>query len=208
MPAPARASVVLVHRLYMNGWDQRLLAHRLARAGFRVRIFRYPTLRERPLENGRALAAYAAGAGPVHFVAHSLGGLVVRHALAQADLPPGRVVTLGTPHTGSSAAAWLSVRGWGRPLLGRALDQGLLGGAPDFPPAWQTGAIAGTLRLGLGMVIPGIPRPNDGTVAVAETALPGCADRLVLPVSHFGLLVSARVAQAAGHFLDHGRFAI
>jgi hypothetical protein len=50
------------------------------------------------------------------------------------------------------------------------------------------------------------PDANDGTVAVSETELPGASARLCLPVTHSGMLLSARVAQEAGSFLQHGRF--
>ncbi|HEV2286271.1 MAG TPA: hypothetical protein VGR80_09525, partial [Steroidobacteraceae bacterium] len=49
---------------------------------------------------------------------------------------------------------------------------------------------------------------NDGTVAVSETRLPGATDHIVLPVSHLGMLVSARVAHETGRFLTEGRFSV
>jgi hypothetical protein len=69
------------------------------------------------------------------------------------------------------------------------------------------GVIAGTLAVGLGVVIENLPQPNDGTVAVDETRLPGIKDHLELPVSHTGLLVSATVASQTAYFLRHGAFA-
>ena len=50
--------------------------------------------------------------------------------------------------------------------------------------------------------------PNDGTVAVSETRMPGATDHIVLPVSHMGMLLSARVAQETGHFLTQGHFSL
>jgi hypothetical protein len=52
-----------------------------------------------------------------------------------------------------------------------------------------------------------MPEPNDGTVAVEETKLPGIKDHIELPVSHTGLLVSAAVASQTAFFLRHGEFA-
>ena len=51
-----------------------------------------------------------------------------------------------------------------------------------------------------------LPRPNDGAVAVAETVVEGAADRIELPVSHTGMLLSPAVAREAGRFLARGRF--
>jgi hypothetical protein len=47
---------------------------------------------------------------------------------------------------------------------------------------------------------------NDGTIAVSETQIPGAKAYLTLPVSHLGLLFSARVAHEAAGFFQHGRF--
>jgi len=45
-----------------------------------------------------------------------------------------------------------------------------------------------------------------GVVTLAETRLPGATAHVTLPVSHTGMLLSARVAQEVGEFLEHGRF--
>jgi hypothetical protein len=70
------------------------------------------------------------------------------------------------------------------------------------------GIIAGRQPLGLGRLFAAFTEPNDGTVAVSETHIPGAADSIVLPVSHFGMLVSARVARETGSFLTQGRFSL
>ena len=93
-----------------------------------------------------------------------------------------------------------------RMLLGRSLDGGLLGSVPEWQAERELGSIAGTLRFGMGMIIPGLPAPNDGTVSVRETELKGMRDHLILPVSHFGLVVSTRVCEAADCFLREGKF--
>jgi hypothetical protein len=66
--------------------------------------------------------------------------------------------------------------------------------------------VAGTLPIGLGRLIGPLPGPNDGVVTVEETGIAGMADRLVLPVSHSAMLVSARVADCVAAFLHEGRF--
>jgi len=68
------------------------------------------------------------------------------------------------------------------------------------------GIIAGTQPLGFGQLLANFDEDNDGTVAVSETRMPGATDHIVLPVSHLGLLLSARVAHEAGLFLSTGRF--
>jgi hypothetical protein len=68
--------------------------------------------------------------------------------------------------------------------------------------------VAGTQPLGLGQLLAQFQEDNDGTVAVSETRMPGATDHIVLPVSHLGMLVSARVAQEVGRFLTSGAFSL
>jgi hypothetical protein len=91
-------------------------------------------------------------------------------------------------------------------LLGQSVQNGLLGNVPPWLGSHDLGVIAGSLRMGIGMIIPGVPRPSDGTVAVEETRLEGMADHIVLPVSHFGMLLSSGVAKQTIHFLSNGFF--
>ncbi len=201
--------MVFVHGLWVNGMDMSLLRQRLSGQGFAPTQFSYHSTGAAPRAHAVSLNGFVQdlGAPRVHFVAHSLGGLVLRHLFREyPEQPPGRVVTLGTPHAVSSAARSLARWLPGRLMLGRSVDGGLLGGAPAWDGKRELGSLAGNVPIGLGMVLPDIPAPNDGTVAVEETRLPGMADQLVLPVSHFGMLLSRRVANQTGYFLRHGRF--
>jgi hypothetical protein len=63
------------------------------------------------------------------------------------------------------------------------------------------------MPIGLGAVLAHIEGEHDGTVAVAETKLPGLTDHCVVETSHTGLLLSAEVARQVTQFLLHGRFA-
>lgn len=202
-------TVVLVHGLWISAYNMGMLQNRIRHAGYHAAVFTYPTVRSAPRVNAMELNAFCRkqDGTVVHFVAHSLGGLVLRHLFHDyPDQRPGRVVTLGTPHQPSSAAASLARVQAGRLALGRSVQQGLLGGAPPWECGRELGSIAGTLRLGLGRLVPGIPAPSDGTVAVTETRLPGMTDHITAPVSHLGLLLSRRVADYATHFLRHGHF--
>lgn len=202
-------TIVLVHGLYMNGVDMSLLRRRLEQAGFNTLQFSYHSLQNSPMVNALALQSFVEKihSPVIHYVCHSLGGLVIRHLFNHyPEQKPGRVVTLGTPHIISSAAQKLNRTSAGRLLLGESTRLGLLGDVPPWRNAHKLGVIAGTLRLGLGMFITGIPRPNDGTVAVAETKLDGMADHITLPVSHFGMLISQAVTRQTIHFIHHDIF--
>ncbi len=202
-------TVILVHGIWMNGLDMRLLQKRLSNTGYMTRQFTYHSVRNSPAENTIKLHAFAQTihSPTIHYVCHSLGGLIVRHLFKDyPNQPPGRIVTLGTPHRPSSAARQLSRIMPGRFLLGKSAQKGLLGDVPPWRGSHDLGVIAGSLRMGVGMLIPGIPKPSDGTVAIEETQLEGMADHIILPVSHFGILLSSRVAKQTIHFLSNGFF--
>ena len=117
------------------------------------------------------------------------------------------MVCLGSPLVDSSAARQLFRRSWGRSFIGKTffeavLEQPLHRCDPDH----DVGMITGKLALGIGMLAVTLEGPNDGVVTQQETELPGLNDHLMLPVSHFGLLLSPRVAQETAHFLRYGSF--
>lgn len=70
------------------------------------------------------------------------------------------------------------------------------------------GAMAGSRQLGLGQFFASRfdTETNDGTVAVAETLIPGLDDHIVLPHSHIGMLFASDAADQVAHFLQHARF--
>jgi len=70
------------------------------------------------------------------------------------------------------------------------------------------GIAAGNQPLGVGQLLARFDEDNDGTIAVSETRMPGMSAHIVLPVSHLGMLMSARVARETGTFLTEGRFSL
>ena len=205
----SKETVILVHGLWLNGMDMTLLRHRIRDAGYETKQFSYNSIHYNPMENAIALNDFAKDidSSTIHFVCHSLGGLVIRHLFHEyPNQKPGRVVTLGSPHAHSSAAQQLSRFFAGGFMLGKSTDHGLLGQVPPWKNEHELGSIAGNFRLGLGMIIPGIPSPNDGTVAVEETKLEGMKEHLVVKASHFGLLISRKVADKTIDFLKTGLF--
>lgn len=207
--------VIYVHGLWQRGAEALWLRRRLARdLGADARVFSYPSMAADASTNARGLAKFlrAIGADTLHLVGHSLGGLVILRAF-EADeemgpgLPPGRIVLLGPPLQGSRTARNLARLPFGRQIMGAAVGEELL--VPRerrWRGSRELGVIAGNLALGLGRLAGPLGGPSDGTVSVEETQIEGAADRLVLRVSHTGLLFSAPVARAAAAFLRTGRF--
>lgn len=201
-------AVVLVHGIWLPGYEMMVLQRRLRRRGYHCHLFPYASLRRPPRENAARLAEFVdrIDAPVLHFVGHSLGGLVIRHLFDyQPQQRPGRIVTLGTPHKPSHTAQLL-YRAALLPLLGMSIDQGVIGGAPHWTGSHPLGSIAGSVGIGLGRLVPGLPKPNDGTVAVSETECPGMSDHITLPVTHTSMLFSAPVAEQTANFLAEGRF--
>lgn len=208
MQGNTAATVVLLPGIWMPGLSMALLGKRLEKQGFHCVRFSYPSVRATPAENALRLQRFlqTVDAETVHFVGHSLGALVILQLFQSYPVQrPGRIVTLGAPYQGSHAARVLARTRLGRHLLGAARDA-LVHGLSMVPARRDIGVIAGDLSFGACWLIPGIPKPNDGTVAVSETELPGASDRVVLPVSHISMLFSARVLRQVCAFLKHGRF--
>jgi pimeloyl-ACP methyl ester carboxylesterase len=204
------SSVVTVHGLWMRGASMALLRRRLEPQGFRIYEFNYRSVTRSLADNAAALAAFVAATpgDTVHLIGHSLGGAVIREMLESRVPRVGRVVCLGSPLRGSRTGARLARLPGGRYAVGKTVAElNARGGFAAWVAGVEAGSIAGRVPLGLGRLFGPFPEPNDGTVAVAETQIDGARDQLVLPVSHFALLWSRRVADQALHFLLHGRFA-
>lgn len=204
--------VILLHGLWMRGFALLMLHRRLMEAGFRVHRFDYMSVAATQEQTIRRLHArmreVAPESGSVHLVGHSLGGLLaLRACLDDGGLPAGRIVCLGSPLKGSAAArafANLGGRGGGA-LLGhnRAL---LEYGFDQWTGTREVGVIAGRMPIGLGRVLGHFDGEHDGTVAVAETELPGIAGHCVVEANHTGLLFSVETGRLIAGFLREGRF--
>jgi pimeloyl-ACP methyl ester carboxylesterase len=204
-----RQSVVLVHGLWMPGWETLLLQRRLTRAGFRTRLFTYRAVKDDPEGLVRRLLDFIddTRGDVVHLLGHSLGGILAIKACTDHDPARlGRIVCLGSPLAGSHACRRLARLPGGRRLLGRSLRVLEDAVVPRWCGATELGVIAGSHGIGGGQLLGGLPRPHDGTVAVDETHLEGETDHRVLPVSHLSMLLSKRVADEVARFFETGLF--
>ncbi|NMG45684.1 alpha/beta fold hydrolase [Aromatoleum toluvorans] len=215
-PAPAAPpahgggeTVVLVHGLWMHPVVFTLLRRRLARAGFTALAWSYPSVRGRLLANADALTAFLAalpGAGPLHLVGHSLGGVVIANALARHPEPRvHRIVLMGPPWATSRSAAALLRVPCVSALVGRSMRDWMDMARPELPGT-EIGVIAGTRPIGLAGTLVGLPRPHDGIVRVEETRIAAARDAVTLHVSHMEMLFSARCAEQVTAFLRRGAF--
>ena len=208
MSAP-RPEILFVHGLWMHGCVFALHRRRLRAMGWRSHAYSYPSLRGSLAGAADGLAAFIAelDGRPLHLVGHSLGGCVVLDMLARhRPQGIGRIVLLGSPTRGSYAAQQILRVPVLRHALGRVLPQWLARPMPEVDPALDIGVIAGNRPIGLGRIVPGMEKPNDGMVTVSETRWPGARDHIVLPVTHMQMLWSRACLTQALRFVDAGGF--
>ena len=203
--APGRRAlsmqVVLVHGLGRTPLSLAGLARDLRRSGHHTRLVGYVGALERydaiVARIRRQLHAAAAGPEPVAAIGHSLGGLVLRAALAgwPANLPaPRSLIMLGTPQVPPRLARRFRDRRVYRWVNGECGQ--LLARSEFFAglPATQVPLtlIAGT-RGWPGTLGPFGREPNDGVVAVSEIRGPGGPPVAELPASHTFMMNDRRV---------------
>ena len=207
--------MVVVHGLGRTPASMVLLVDRLERAKFRVVNFGYPSTSE-PVE---ALVARLRETieeccreerGRIHFVTHSMGGILVRVYLAQHSPDHnGRVVMLSPPNQGSEIAQAFAESPILNGLLGPAGSQlrtDSAGIAHQLGPAsFELGIITGSRSLNpLGSWL--IPGADDGKVGVERARLEGADAFRVIPATHTFIMNRQDVADECIHFLQEGRF--
>jgi len=184
-------------------------AARLARRGYRAHRFAYHG--RHPLEGGAdRLARFLrerCGGRAVHFIGHSLGGVLILAMLERhPEVACASVLLLGAPVRGCLAGRRFSAHAFGRWMMG-ATTSLWSERAARWRRASPLGVIAGNIPVGMARVFGPLPGESDGVVQVEETEIEGAAARAVLPLGHSMLVVSPKVVEMADRFFTSGSFA-
>lgn len=215
--ASAAECVVLLHGLARSASTMNKMQAALQQEGYETANIDYPS-REHAIEK---LATLAVGEGleacrkmadvtKIHFVTHSLGGILVRQYLSEGTIEElGRVVMLGPPNQGSSAVDELrGVAGfdWINGPAGKQLGKGEESVPLKLGPAeFELGIIAGNRSIDP-ITSAVLDNPDDGRVSVLDTKLDGMDDFVVVNHSHAFMMRMRRPIELTKRFLGSGSF--
>ena len=206
--------VILLHGLARTSRAMEDMEEALEENGYRVANVGYPS-RDYAIEELAPMAIdegleRCGDAATVHFVTHSLGGILVRYYYADHDVERvGRVVMLAPPNQGSKVADALGDMPGFDWLNGPAGSQ-LGKGEGSIPlslgvPAFEFAVIAGNRSIDpVSSAI--LDNPDDGKVSVEDTKLEGMSDFRVVDVSHAFIMQNDEVMELVVAFLKTGRF--
>lgn len=215
-PAAEPECVVLLHGILAHGAFMKPLEKELQAAGYRTVNISYPS-RDKTIEQiaadllpGEMKKHDVARAPKVHFVVHSMGGLITRAYLEKsrpANL--GRVVMLGTPNHGSEAADRLAESDILKKIVGvnlenlRTKENGTAGKLSRA--TYDLGIIAGDTSINP-LFSSWVKGDADGPVSLESAKLEGMRDFIVVPYSHTAMLWREETAKQVLAFLRDGKF--
>lgn len=215
--ASAAECVVLLHGLARSSTSLNKMEQALQDEGYLTANINYPSrdfeiaeLAGIAVEEGLAACRAEEDIEKIHFVTHSLGGILVRQYLSTGSIEElGRVVMLGPPNQGSIAADDLDgIPGfdWLNGPAGRQLGKGedsvpLALGPADF----ELGIIAGNRTIDP-ITSAVLDNPDDGRVSVEDTRLEGMADFVVVEHSHAFMMRMQTPIELTKTFLKTGSF--
>lgn len=210
-------AIVLLHGLARSSRSMDTASEVMARYGYKIVNVGYPSTRQ-PIETlapqclRKAIhECEAAGVKKIHFLTHSMGGILIRYYLSVRSIDQlGRVVMLAPPNRGSEIVDKLGRWRLFYWLYGPAGLQ--LGTSADSMPNrlghlnFEAGIIAGDKAINpfLSLLF---TDANDGKVSVSRAQVEGMKDFIVRPYSHTFIMQRSEVIEQALHFIQQGRFA-
>lgn len=209
--------VILLHGLARTSRSMLAMKKALQEVGYQTYNCNYPS-REQPIELlsetfiPQAIDFCVDKYSPerIHFVTHSMGGILIRFYLEKEELGNlGRVVMLAPPNTGSELVDQLSRFELFSIINGPAGKQ-LGTGADSLPKSlgpvnYEVGIIAGNKSINV-LSSALIPGEDDGKVSTQSAQVAGMSDFIILPYSHTFMMNRPVVIDQTIHFLNNGCF--
>lgn len=217
LPTHDGECVVLLHGLARSSLSMERMSWFLEENGYAVANIDYPSrdykieeLATMAIESGLDQCTVMNSTDTVHFVTHSLGGILVRYYFSENEYASlGRVVMLAPPNQGSKAVDelqdWPGFE-WFNGPAGYQLGKGeasipLQLGTPDF----EFAVVAGDATIDP-VTSAVLDDPDDGRVSVADTRLDGMSDFRLVDASHAFIMQKGDVFELVRAFLENGRF--
>ena len=204
-------TVVLLHGLWRGWRAMQPLARALEQDGFSTLNIPYPSGRlpvSHLVSRIRAQIEKIPTDQPIHFITHSLGGIIARSILA-TDVPwkPGRIVMLAPPNRGSEIVDWSRNHPVLHQLLGpagRALgSEGLPNALPELPAHIEAAVIMGN-RCPIPIFKKILAPENDGIVSAARGKITGLRGFSVIHADHTFIQMHPEAIRLCLHFLNTG----
>jgi len=214
-PAQKIQSVMLIHGILGSPWNMKYYADLFSDEGVTVNNWGYASRDKRILEHAKDLVielqrmAKTKPGHPINFVAHSMGGLVLRGAINHPKCPfeakIGRTVLLAPPNQGASWGKFLHSFPFLRVFTREKADTELMTAENfeylgQFPPTMDVLVIAGDWNFN-----PVIKGENDGTVAVKETFLSTPHLHSIVNTGHKTILINQEALQLTENFIKNGK---
>lgn len=201
-------AVVLAHGLFMKKEIMFYLKSAFEQRGYKVYNYNYSTLSfsEKTLDDFADFVSKVKEDN-VYFLGHSMGGLLMK-AFIERDKPVFKdmcLVTLGTPHKGSSFGKMVEKSKFGF-VLGTSPKSGITDGILKWSNHCELGCIVGTMNFGVNTLFKKEKYSSDGTVTVEEAIDDNATDVIKLPLNHTGMVYSRKAVEQAVCFFKTKRF--
>jgi triacylglycerol lipase len=208
--------IILLHGMYRNADAMKPLEDFFRIKGYKVTSISYPSTKHdietlvRDYLHPAVQTAQRKGTQKIHFVTHSMGGILVRYYLKNYPLEDlGKVVMIAPPNQSTELAELFADSSWIDTNTGPAKIQ--LSAQQDSwvnqlgPVNFAVGIIAGNYNSNL-LTAWLLPGDDDGVVSVESTKLKNMKDFMIVPEKHFRLRGNQTVLQQTAYFLKHSRF--
>ncbi len=212
--ASAQECVVLLHGYARSNTCMEPLEIGLTKEGYNVINLSYPTMKY-PVEiisrdHIHPHIEKISDCEKLHFIGHSLGGIVARYYLSQNEVKNlGKVILITTPNQGSRIATEMESNEFLSALLGPAVsdlaeDSPLLKSLPE--PDYEVGVIAATKSINPLTSIFVLQGEDDGTLTVESMRLTSTKHYVAIPSTHTLVLRHPDLLTQIKSFLTAGKF--